>query len=668
MNILPQSLLDIMVSPLPSMIFHLALFFILLIAILLIFPIQKYRQPIYTQSVIQGLFLLLSCQFILAILHGLNWQNLLPRNYIIPPLDRAITTLSYIWIIWMWVSSRISGTADKILIALNIGILVMLGFSIYSWSLAIPGQNFNFSSWDWIWQIFIITALLTGMLLIPLNQKQFWGFGLLILIVNLGGHLGYLLMGNKSADYSALVRICQLFSFPLIMLLASRLKGKKVRSTRHGGIYPASYQPYFQPVTDPAALTSWIKVAASTQIDEILPLLSESMAHTMQADVCLLAKLTQPEDDNLLIEGFDRFQQRVIQKKKIKSGYIPTITGVLQRGEAIYLSAAGALPADAFILPEILGFDQGGDILISPVTVNKQLWGAILVLSPYTLRFWNAGEQYFFHTAVRKVGEILERLTFKEQIIPDVIQLPPGAVVVETSTNETGMGGSAPMNAGLILALAEIDRLKTELKQTNEKLVIYELDSQIAEGAGGSNRSNDWQKEIDGWINVDQDGTQAPTPFLTPEINQILSRGIDELTGEITARNLTLLINLAESPQVAAGEEHQIVTILNKLLHSIFKLTPQDGVVNITTQPAEQDGQSCAAIEMSSIYPGSETSENTPMDHDYETSGQAHPQMESFLDEMNEMAVNLKGIFNFESIPGRSITYKLILPVESQAA
>ena len=134
-----------MVSPFPSMVFHLALFFILLIAILLIYPIQKYRQPIYTQSVIQGLFLLLSFQFILAILHGLNWQNLLPRNYIIPPLDRAITTLSYIWIIWMWVSSRISGTADKILIVLNIGILVLLGFSIYSWSLAIPDQNFNFS-------------------------------------------------------------------------------------------------------------------------------------------------------------------------------------------------------------------------------------------------------------------------------------------------------------------------------------------------------------------------------------------------------------------------------------------------------------------------------------------------------------------------------------------
>ena len=77
--------------------------------------------------------------------------------------------------------------------------------------------------------------------------------------------------------------------------------------------------------------------------------------------------------------------------------------------------------------------------------------------------------------------------------------------MLSTSTNETGMSDGAPMNAKLILALAEIDRLKTELKQTNEKLVIYELDSQIAEGAGGTDQSNDWQSEIDGWINVDQD-------------------------------------------------------------------------------------------------------------------------------------------------------------------
>ena len=186
------------------------------------------------------------------------------------------------------------------------------------------------------------------MLLIPLNQGQFWGFGLLIILINLAGHMGYILIGNKSADYSAFVRICQLFSFPLIILLASRLRGKKARSTRHGGIYPASYQPYSQPVTDPAALNSWIKVAASTKIEEILPLLSESIAHTMQADVCLLAKLTQPEDENLLIEGFDRFQQRHIPKRKIKKGYIPTITGVFQRGEALYFKCSGGFAGRCF--------------------------------------------------------------------------------------------------------------------------------------------------------------------------------------------------------------------------------------------------------------------------------------------------------------------------------
>ncbi len=418
MNILPQALLDIMVSPFPSMVFHLALFFILVITILLIYPIQKVRQPIFTQSIIQGLYLLLFCQIILAILHGLNWQNLLPSGHILPPLDRGVSAMAYVWMIWMWASSRISGTADRILIALNIGILVLLGFSIYSWGLVQPDDYFNFSSWDWIWQILIITALLTGMLLIPLNQKRFWGFGLLIVLINLAGHMGYILIGNRSADFSTVVRIGQLFSFPLLILLASRLQDRRARSSRSVGIYPAGYQPYPQPAGDPAALNSWIKVAASSSLEEILPLLSESIAHTMGADVCLLAKLTRPEDENLLIEGFDRFQQKHIPNRKIKKGYIPTITGVFQRGEPLYLSAAGALPADAFIFPEILGFDQSGDILVSPVTVNRQLWGSILVFSPYTLRYWNAGEQYFFHTAVRKAGEILERLTSNVQYRP----------------------------------------------------------------------------------------------------------------------------------------------------------------------------------------------------------------------------------------------------------
>ena len=113
---------------------------------------------------------------------------------------------------------------------------------------------------------------------------------------------------------------------------------------------------------------------------------------------------------------------------------------------------------------------------------------------------------------------------------------------------------------------------------------------------------------------------------------------------------------------------NQIITILNRLLQSIFKLTPQGGVIYISTQPADQNGEFRAAIEMSSIYPESETSHNTPGDHDFETSSQAHGQLEGFLDEMKEMAVSLKGIFNLESIPGRSITYKLFLPVESRAA
>ncbi len=661
MNILPQALLDIMVSPFPSMVFHLALFFIFLLAILLIRPIQKVRQPIFTQSILQGLYLLLSCQVILALLHGLNWQNLLPSGHILPPLDRGVTALAYVWIIWMWASSRISGTADKILIALNIGILVLLGFSIYAWGLVAPNQNFNFSSWDWIWQIFIITALLTGMLLIPLNKRRFWLYGLLIILSNLVGHMGYLMIGNRSADYSSIVRIGQLFSFPLIILLASRLQDKKARSTRYGGIYPSGYQPSLQPVTDPAALNGWIKVAASSRIEDILPLLSESIAHTMQADVCLLAKLTLPEDENLLIEGFDRFQQRLIPGRKIKKGYIPTISGVFQRGEPLYLSAAGALPADAFIFPEILGFDQSGDMLVSPVIVNKQLWGSIVVLSPYTLRYWNAGEQYFFHTIVRKAGEIFERLALKEFIAPVVNQLPPGTPVLEPGANE------ASMNASLILALAEIDRLKNELNQSNEKLVIYELDSQIAEGPGGTDQSNDWQSEIDGWINVDSDESLASNPLPNPEINRILSRGIDELSGEIAGRNLTLLVNLAESPLVAAGEEQPINLMLNRLLQNIFKLTPQDGVISISTQPTELEGQSGAAIEMSSHFPESETGDNSRPDKDLVSTGQADEHTQSFLDEINEMAVNLNINFLCESIPGSSTTYKLALPVKPQA-
>ncbi len=252
-------------------------------------------------------------------------------------------------------------------------------------------------------------------------------------------------------------------------------------------------------------------------------------------------------------------------------------------------------------------------------------------------------------------------------IAPELSLLPQGAPVAKPISSETGMSDGAAMSAGLVLALAEIDRLKSELKQTNEKLVIYELDSHIAGGAGGTDQSNDWQSEIDGWINVDQDESLASNPLLNQEINRILSQGIDELTGEIAARNLTLLVNLAESPLIAAGEEQPIIMILNRLLENIFKGTPQDGVINISTQPIEQQGQSCASIELSSLFPELVNGDNSRADQDLVDTGQAVMQAESLLEEINEMAVNLNGSFNLESIPGRSTTYKLVLPVKSQA-
>ena len=135
-----------------------------------------------------GLAILLGLQVILLLVSLLPWQGPLGSQTVLPPLDRMITFLSLVWIIWLWTFPEPSRLADYATVLLNVLALTAFGVTLVFW-MPSPLASFNTSSYETIWQGFCLTIALVGIIVLSIRKPNGWGNGLAILLLAVIGHL-----------------------------------------------------------------------------------------------------------------------------------------------------------------------------------------------------------------------------------------------------------------------------------------------------------------------------------------------------------------------------------------------------------------------------------------------------------------------------------------------
>jgi len=367
-----------------------------------------------------GLGMVLAGQVVLFLASGLAWQGYINLHVVMPPLDRAATVFALLWIIWMWAFPLANRLADGTVAVLSLVVVVAAVYSVNVWGLYPPNLDFNGSSFDQGWEIASLALILVGMFLLFLRRPAGWGIGLGMLAINLAGHLVQFLYPMAGTDFSGVVRLAIICSYPALPVLAQRslmvtpvavpqvtppavaaqpAKDKEASQARERRHYSA----------DPRAVFGWLQMALYNEPGKLASEFTRAFGQTMLADLTLLVRASQSGSQIDILAGYDLIHEEFRPPASVEREAVPAIANALQKGRALNLNKEDGASPDAAALAQALGMADTGNLMFVPLAAAGQAWGGVLLLSPYSNRAWTADDQTYLLSSVESMVQVLQR-------------------------------------------------------------------------------------------------------------------------------------------------------------------------------------------------------------------------------------------------------------------
>ncbi len=409
MSLFFNDIFVLLTTPPGNLIYHIVL--VVSIAVTLQRAILILRSTQFPQArrTVIGLGILLGLQVIVLIAGAPTALGALDPKLVLPPLDRAVTVLSLIWIIWLWGFPEPVRLADYATILLNLLVLVLYGLTQVLW--ARYSGTFNDSIFESIWQGLSVAVALLGLLGLLLRKPNGWTNGLIILLLAFIGHL-VSLVWRMDGNLPGVVRLTQLVMYPLLLTIVRRFP--MAASATAPVDKPDKSAP--QPIrerrrfgTDPKTLHALMTLAAEVNSTKIGFALTRAIAQAVLADLCFLVILT--EDKSLYIAcGYDLIREENLDGAPIQKDAIPLLANAIQRGRPLRLPASST-SSDLKALGQMLNLSNPGNLLSVPINTPEGVpLGGILILSPYSNRLWSAEDQDYLTTVSPLYIPILDRV------------------------------------------------------------------------------------------------------------------------------------------------------------------------------------------------------------------------------------------------------------------
>lgn len=369
-----------------------------------------------TRRLIIGLSVLLTAQLVLFAISGLSWQGLIPARYTLPVLDRAISLLGLVWIIWLWAFPEKSNQGDAATLLLTVLVLLGLFLGVIDWSQVTINASFNASQQEMLWQIVSITIAVLGGLVIGLRRANAWLTGLLMMLILFAGHLMQLVLPH-SGNYPGFVRLFSLAGYALLLPLPHRFSSNSSTfqppvSQKAASLSSSSSQPIRERrrySTDPKTFASLLKVAASTTYDETVSAIARSIAQAVLADLCFLVFYDENMGALNMVAGYDLIREEHLPSGSISESTVPLLSNAIKRKRPLRMPASSTSP-DVKGLSDLFGLTSPGNLMSVPIKrSNGDPWGAVLVLAPYSERLWSSEDQSYVSNVSELITPILER-------------------------------------------------------------------------------------------------------------------------------------------------------------------------------------------------------------------------------------------------------------------
>ncbi|HEU4744649.1 MAG TPA: hypothetical protein VFS61_05400, partial [Anaerolineales bacterium] len=217
-----SQIFSVLTEPAGSLIYHLILVFSIAGALQSAFVHWRSSEFPQARRTIFGLVMLLTAQMVPFLVSILGMQGLINLPVFLPPLDRAVTLFSLVWLIWLWAFPEPSRPADAGTWLLSLLVLSALGLSLVAASTQNSFSSYNLTASDSYWQLASIGFSLLGLALLAVRRPNGWGYGIAVFLLSFVGHLLYMIIGRGEGDFPGIVRLAHMAAYPILLTLPQR--------------------------------------------------------------------------------------------------------------------------------------------------------------------------------------------------------------------------------------------------------------------------------------------------------------------------------------------------------------------------------------------------------------------------------------------------------------
>jgi len=416
-----RQILGLLTAPPGNLIFHLVLVFSVASALQSAFLHWRASGFPQARRAMLGLAMLLLAQVFIFIFSGLGWRGQIDPLASLPPMDRAITLFSIIWITWLWAFPEPSRTADAAAVLASLLVVTAMALSLLTWPAQSSQTSYNETFDNRLWQLNSLIFVALGLLLLALRRPNGYWNGVTVLAVAFLGHAGHLLF-PEPGNYSGVVRLAYMAAYPILLTLPQRFplptttlarppaaRQDSKADARQGAKQDAPVRERRRYSTDPKTFHALLALAAESDATRISQAITRAVSQAMLADLCFLIYLTDDKQQLTIAGGYDLIREDHLEGGTLNKAAIPMLSNAIQRGRALRLPASGT-SADIKGLGDILGLSSPGHILCVPIkTPDKDQLGAVMLLSPYSDRAWTADDQGFLANIAHSLVPIIQR-------------------------------------------------------------------------------------------------------------------------------------------------------------------------------------------------------------------------------------------------------------------
>ncbi len=399
---------SLLADPPGNLIYHLVLVFSISGALQAAFIHWRISAFPQARRTVLGLTILMVPQVLLFVISGLGWQGIINLTVFLPPLDRAMTLISLIWLIWLWTFPEPNRGIDAGTILLTLFVSIALALSLAAWGEQSSSTLYNTTVENFIWQLVSLVFITAGIVLLIARRPNGWGNGVAVLIIGLLGHSLQIIFGSTGGNYPGFVRVAYLAMYPFLMTLPQRFPmPSQDRPTTIKQDAPVEERRHYS--TDPKTFHSLLALAAETDTEKVSQSITRGIAQTLLADLCFMVNLNEETNQLVISSGYDLIREESLEGSSVSKSSTPMLSNALQRGRPLRLPASST-SADIKGLGELLGLSSPGHMMSVPITTpEKETLGSILVLSPYSERAWRAEDQAFLSNISTALVPIIQR-------------------------------------------------------------------------------------------------------------------------------------------------------------------------------------------------------------------------------------------------------------------